>query len=53
MIHVPEDGAVENPGIVLRHLDVGVAQHLGHVLQTDAVGQADRGCIRVSGQVHK
>ena len=34
---------------MLRHLDVGVPQHLGHILQTDAVGQADRGCIRVSG----
>lgn len=34
---------------MLRHLDVGVAEHLGDILQTDAVGQADRGRIRVPG----
>ena len=38
---------------MLRHLDVGVHRHPGRILQTAAVGQADRGRIRVSGRVRR
>ena len=32
---------------MLRHLDVGMTEHLGHVLDAHTIGEAHRGRVRV------
>ena len=39
---------IQHAGIVLRHLDVGVTKHLGHVLDAHAIGEAHRGGVAMS-----
>ena len=37
--HFAQDGLVEHLGVVARHVGVRVAEHLGHALDRDPVGQ--------------
>lgn len=36
-VNIAENGGVEDAGVTLSHLDTGVAEHLGYVLQTYAL----------------
>ena len=39
LAHLAQDGLVEHLGVVTRHVGVRVAEHLGHALDRDPVGQ--------------
>ena len=36
---------------MLRHLDIGVTEHLGHVLDAHTISETHRGRIRVPGRM--
>ena len=51
IIHIFQNGTVEYPCIVLRHLDIGVTEHFGYILNAYPIGQTDRCGVRVAGKV--
>ena len=46
-LHVAHDRRVENLRIAARHVDVGVAEHFGNIVDRGAAGQR-QGCKRMS-----
>ena len=51
IIHIFQNGTVEYPCIVLRHLDIGVTEHFGYIFNAYPIGQTDRCGVWVTGGV--